>query len=921
MNNPFGFGGGHPGHANPLPGAGRGGGGAAGAGGAGAGAAGAAAGNAAAGGVGGNPGAPAGPGAPPNLGLGGNAAAWWAYLAMNGANAAPLFGGGPGVPGAAPAVGNGAFFGLGAGGAGGHGGGHAPPGAGGGMGPGNVLPGGGVGAAGPGLGRGGGLGPGIGAWGGPPPAAGGGGAPGVGAAGFFGGGAGGWAVPPGVPPAGGAGGFAVPPGGGGAGAAGYIPQWQQARNIGLGYMPGVPPAVPEPGETSGPLGRVCYDAGATDGRGILAEFQPRWETMVPAANFNVDNVKNALLGSMTPWVLLTVNPLEARVETLFGFGMADLGGQLGVTLVAFRGDGSLPANASLVFDSDSLAGLGGAVQHDVVAEQILDIWFRQHPGQLVRLQANTVTQPVTTTTYMPCPNALVYAFADAPHPYVAHLRLRELRGVVPAFVLDKLLDWLRSACHIDVGETASRMTSHWLGVPSTNSALWLAADNRLSLLIPRPAPPVDRPEGITEERAREVAREEARAGEARQRGRGGRQLNDHQWTAVKGWANLDRNMELDDPRVPPFVQEWHTTPSRHADMLELWKRMVSNSANELGYGSLITAYRDFFITGCIKDWLFGQDMDESYSHCHKGFSICAFWAFMVAPNEPSNPDGASHNATHNADVDLDECIRGATLQTTEDRRHMAGKPRTAPTTVSDLLLLVKQYILELHAKGDYNGDHCVKVRQMKEYLEKWQTAKSFEEFVPDIYWRIFLDSRRFFSQQRGHAESGLALPVIYMKEAQWQTSSGLPHEISSLMTGRAPKRQRVDPPLSSGGGGGGGNAGGGPKKEPAHAFGKLSYYCKPVRDAWAQVCAACTKKGVKTPMIKTVVGKVMDPDGKPYNMGTFGELLKPNCTIGTVTGQCNKPGCKFDHSTPVEPSAAEKAGSIILKGWAKHGSS
>ena len=56
-------------------------------------------------------------------------------------------------------------------------------------------------------------------------------------------------------------------------------------------------------------------------------------------------------------------------------------------------------------------------------------------------------------------------------------------------------------------------------------------------------------------------------------------------------------------------------------------------------------------------------------------------------------------------------------------------------------------------------------------------------------------------------------------------------------------------------------------------------------------------------------------------MGTFGELLKPNCTIGTVTGQCNKPGCKFDHSTPVEPSAAEQAGSIILKGWAKHESS
>ena len=160
---------------------------------------------------------------------------------------------------------------------------------------------------------------------------------------------------------------------------------------------------------------------------------------------------------------------------------------------------------------------------------------------------------------------------------------------------------------------------------------------------------------------------------------------------------------------------WNAGLSASADVL------VAASAKTLGHPTRIKRYRPYFFTDGIKVLEWGGTLDTSWEWCHKGFSICAFWVFML----PSNQGTTAHNQ--------DLFIMAATSTLPEHHATLAGKPQDAPDKVPDLLDLINEYIVQSHAAGLYDSDHIDKVRRMETILDEKKTENTFDDIVHEIY--------------------------------------------------------------------------------------------------------------------------------------------------------------------------------------------
>ena len=697
------------------------------------------------------------------------------------------------------------------------------------------------------------------------------------------------------------------------------PHGQQAYGVGLGFQgaPGAfPPmqgtvpgqaggaTLPPPDPRCGRLGVVCWNAGPVDVVRAATETLTRWAAATPANNFDSDAWVDLVSHSLTPYVLLTIDPFDGRCQTLFNLirvkdGPPGIKGKV----FAFRGDGEKPVAESFVMAGhDARADLGGARRERVLPLQDLFVWSQNPMGGAQGALAPHVdattpgAEEVATTVHLPLANAFVHIFGDRPTPFVGILRMIQLGPVVPANVLVGIINFLRSACHVKSATNGtSRHARDWIVVSSADPQVQSWAQRMHDALIPpppAPSPPQQQQEPALD--PRQIVREELERQQGSrdtQRARG-RMPNAREWTAYQFWTGIDEDFTITSDICPPFIKWWSKTPNNVPALREMWSALLDESAKALNRTRYITYVRAYFFNDCLKGLQMGGDFGTSFEQCHKGFSCAAVWSLMAG----SDSESAIWEARETA-------LLSATLVNEADVLFLAGTPKRAPDTVEELLTLLEEFIIWCHAFGYYNGAHCKKVRSLEKLIKKRKRTGHLEPHVVDIYWQMFRDSRHCFATKTEAPTSLLDGVEADIVRGRFAPSIGVPYEKLSGSAEPPTKRPRISAPTSTSGGDGGAG-------KPGKAYGPLKFPSRMIQEAWRKIE---DDFGKKTRM-RDVVRFANDPSGAPYTTNTFIPLFSGCCATGFIYGQCTKVSCKHEHEKPLPADKERIIVDVLNKG-------
>ena len=99
------------------------------------------------------------------------------------------------------------------------------------------------------------------------------------------------------------------------------------------------------------------------------------------------------------------------------------------------------------------------------------------------------------------------------------------------------------------------------------------------------------------------------------------------------------------------------------------------------------------------------------------------------------------------------------------------------------------------------------------------------------------------------------------------------------------------------------------KTKQGEAHGPIRNYHSMIRQKWDEV----VEKWGREPLIKDVLNLVPHKSGQPYTFTQFCEEVVGGglCGVGQVTGSCNFPGCKYDHTNTISKASARKVCKLL----------
>ena len=688
--------------------------------------------------------------------------------------------------------------------------------------------------------------------------------------------------------------------------------------------------LPAPSTECGSLGLRCYELGPNDPNSVKEICMEPVDAMIahstPGSTFDRAEYLDGVYGASRPVVFLVLVPESTQVLPLYGVRKYySTGGVHSLShgkYMGFLGTGNQPPNQALyTLPQSTVDAMGTWESKWVNDEAALDRFYSGDTNPMRLVPPATPNGPNTKEVVywkiMPCPNALVHLFGDAPHPYVALQRLKYLEAAFPApdrdcMVLIKY--FLMAACHSKpapgVGSLVSQTFSSamLLGGVNGDAALNEWALSWHNMLIPPPAPlPIPPPapaQGLSEAEVKLMILEEAKKmGGGDSTSRGCRQMKDEEYKHILAIGGLP----LDTPRenAPPFVAKWEATPHNESAMRRLVAGELEESASQLKLTLTVRFIRPPFAK-MAQNLTYSMGYDNSHIRSHLGFSIAAVHYMRCSVEEAAELEH------------LTELFEQATHITPEQEEKRQGKPGFGPSSVRDLVDTIESYIVFLKAFfGGVSGPHSQAVVMAMRVLKAIYIGEGVpltQHQLNDIFWTIFLDGRSSFKTVESAQYTSLNGLVNELQNRYVIPRVGTPHHLLSPPQQAVSFKRKLEEVINVRGGDDASSVD--ESSSPAQkskkkkaGYGAVDHYHKSIRLKWATIVEKMTGA---TPRLKDLIARVKTANNHPYSLKTFSKLIGDNaCAVGHVTGVCNNPNCGFKHSGKVPDANASEVCKVL----------
>ena len=343
---------------------------------------------------------------------------------------------------------------------------------------------------------------------------------------------------------------------------------------------------------------------------------------------------------------------------------------------------------------------------------------------------------------------------------------------------------------------------------------------------------------------------------------------------------------------PDFVKEWESTSQNESAMNQMLFRLIGESTFKLSYRNYVTFHPPTWIKD-IKTLELGQCMDKSYARSHRGLSILAIAGMRISPEEA---------AIRQSNWDR---WNSMTLKTGEDVDMISGQPGVSPNCVMELIADIDCYLIYLHCIIGLRGSHQVQVKRLRDVLMRdFANATMTQRQIDDIFWSIYTDSRNFFKQTNGNAQSTLNILVQFLSSNMIPAAMNVPYaQLSGTVSDAAPVAKKRKLGVSFAGDGVGGVA-----TQPK-AHGAMAGYNPILKAQWKKTLDKLGPDAVIRDMLKAI----KQPGGKDnWSLKSLNFMIKDNrCMVGTITGTCTNPKCVYAHGISSNDGDAQKIATVI----------
>ena len=525
------------------------------------------------------------------------------------------------------------------------------------------------------------------------------------------------------------------------------------------------PTIPPPMQGCGNLGNQCYRLGPWDGESVTKEVMDEMVAM-SAPTFNRVEWLRKVSTTARPFVMITMSPHSLQVLPMYGLQQYHtMGGPASVLeerWFAFLGSGDGNVRDSLhMLPQSTLDTIGTTATTWAATEAALDQWFGNQgvpPSQLLPpAVANGPNEDhVGVELTMHVPLSMVYIFGDCPHPYTALLRLRMIEQSLTAAMRHRLIPlhwWLRVACHM-VGPATpiSRLALRFDKPMSYDGGVLAWAQSKHDLLVPsgptivqQSAPPQEESGLVQEMRGMREDMRNSRKAEF-QGDKGSRRMKDRELSTYKSYCGVSQQAETAE--LPEFFHRWESTAQNEPAMNTMFFEILKDSALECGYKNFVQYHPPTWVKD-MRSLQFGHTFGKSYVRAHRGLSILA-----IAGMEMSEEEAGIVEENY-------ERWSRTTNRTGDDFDGISGLSGVSPTSLEELRRVIECYIIYLNAFIGLAGSHQKQVKRLRDILvEDFDRSTMLQqEYIDNIIWCIFVDSRDFFTQRSGRAASGLTMFV------------------------------------------------------------------------------------------------------------------------------------------------------------------
>ena len=577
----------------------------------------------------------------------------------------------------------------------------------------------------------------------------------------------------------------------------------------------------------------------------------------------------------------------------------------------------------------------------VVTLGALDRFYAGHNNPtalLPPLQSTANTELVMFPSFLPIPIGLVSMFCDGCHPYTGLRRLTAVTRLMDASSrrgFEIVRYWLQTACHAQANGT-SILSYQWenpmlsIGGSVGMQSLQIWAENRYRLILP-PSNPPPLTTGLdlndvelmmeTKLKERELEREKSAPP------KGSRKMRKHEIELFLAVAGLP--LDTPEEEYPAFIKFWESTPGNEAAMRLALAGLIGESAKALHMPNPVNYLRYCFIKSVLS-LQFGIGLDDSYHRSHQGMSLASIHYMMGTFEEAAEAEYRDQN------------FEGASHTTPDDHEKKMGKPGAPPKSLQELIESIDVYLLHHHAFVGLKGDHANLVVQIRNVLREKYKPKGLsltQDQIDDVFWAITVDGRHtwqsvdnasrstlrgtleqllgktvvpridtprdHFARARGGKRSATTAFVDTLTHAASQRGGGA----RSVSPVPALKNARVSWDSSVGGGNDAAALTSPPKTQ---GYGPVNHYHPKLRLKWATICEKLNHE----PLLVNLLKQVKQPDGNNYGLKSLTGLLggQNNCSVGHVTGKCNKAGCPFVHNLKVTDDAALATCKVLDEG-------